>query len=131
MNVNQQWVALLTEDEDDFLYWQHGFDSWATHLRLEWFASGNAFFARPELLHDKPTILLLDGLMPRDEEVTWLAKILNHDCCQNVHVIVLSDHFVDNQQQTFLNIGATACMLMPTSQEELQQAVAKISSYSR
>ena len=127
MNANQQWVAFLTEDEDDFAYWQYGFNAWAAHLRLEWFATGDSFFARPGLVEFRPTALLLDGLMPMSEEPQWLRRILDHDCCQNLHVVMLSDLFLDDEQQLYLNMGAAACLTKPTNQDELQRAILSIS----
>ena len=127
MNANQQWVAFLTEDEDDFAYWQYGFNAWAAHLRLEWFATGDAFFARPGLVDLRPTALLLDGLMPMNEEPHWLRRILDHECCQNLYVVMLSDLFLDDEQQLYLNMGAAACLTKPTNQAELERAILSVS----
>ncbi|MFD2933877.1 PleD family two-component system response regulator [Spirosoma flavum] len=129
MNDNWQWVALLTEDEDDYAYWQYGFGCWAAHLRVEWFATGDAFFARPGLIEGKPSVLLLDGLIPMNEEPAWLNKILEHECCQVLPIIMLAGEFMDGQQQGYLNLGAAECMIKPTNQHDLQRAILSVSRY--
>ncbi|MBD2755084.1 hypothetical protein [Spirosoma validum] len=130
MNTSGQWVAMLTEDEDDYLFWQYGFKAWAAHFRLEWFATGNAFFERQALQQNRPGALLLNGLIPLSEEPNWLAKILKHVCCQGLNVIILADLFPDDQRQMYMSLGAVECMILPTTQRELEQAVRKIIAYT-
>jgi DNA-binding response OmpR family regulator len=129
MNTNGQWVALLTEDEEDYIYWQHGFNIWASQLHLEWFATGDAFLVYPKLIQLQPAVLLLDGLLPRSEELAWLKRILSHEYCQGMSVIMLAGQFSDEERQMYLDTGAAECMLKPTSYEELEQAVARVGSY--
>lgn len=130
MNTNRQWVALLTEDEDDFAYWQFGFTSWANHLKIEWFATGNAFFDRSDLAISPPAVLLLDGLIPSNDEPQWLRRILEHDCCQNLAVIMLSDQFTESEYEQYTALGARAFVIKPASQLELEKAVLSVSQYA-
>ncbi len=130
MNNDWPWIALLTEDEDDYAYWQYGFGCWATHLRMEWFATGEAFFARPGLMNIGPAVVLLDGLIPMNEESHWLAKILKHECCQGLSVIMLADQFPDDQQQMYMDMGAVDCMVKPINQQDLQKAILAVSRYA-
>lgn len=127
MNTNRQWVALLSEDEDDFAYWQFGFKNWKNHLEVEWFATGEAFFNRPDLDTSPPVVLLLDGLIPSNDESNWLRRILEHECCQNLAVIMLSDRFTEEEQHQYKSLGASAFMIKPESQIELETAVSFIS----
>ena len=130
MNTNRQWVALLTEDEDDFAYWQFGFLKWASHIQIEWFATGDAFFDRPDLTTSPPAVLLLDGLIPTNDEPHWLHRILEHDCCRELAIIMLSDNFTDDEQRQFKAIGATAFIIKPANQLELEKAVLSVSKHA-
>lgn len=130
MNTNRQWVALLTEDEDDFAYWQFGFKNWANHLEIEWFATGDAFFDRPDLTTSPPVALLLDGLVPNNDEPYWLRRIVAHECCRALAVVMLSDHFTDAERQQFKALGASGFIIKPANQLELERAVLSIRQYA-
>ncbi|GAB3727681.1 hypothetical protein [Spirosoma lituiforme] len=130
MSTNRQWVALLTEDEDDFAYWQFGFKNWTNHLQVEWFATGDAFFERADLATAPPAVLLLDGLIPSNDEPHWLRRILEHECCQNLVVIMLSDQFTEEEQRQYKALGASAFMIKPESQLELETAVLFIRQFA-
>lgn len=130
MNTNRQWVALLTEDEDDFAYWQFGFATWASHIQIEWFATGDSFFCWPDLTTFPPAVLVLDGLIPSNNEPHWLRRLAEYDCFQGMPIVMLSDHFTDGEQSQFRALGATAFMIKPASQLELEKAVLSIRQYA-
>jgi len=130
MNTNRQWVALLTEDEDDFAYWQFGFTTWANHIKLDWFATGDAFFDRPDLTAYPPVALLLDGLVPSNDEPHWLHRILAHGCCRGLAVIMLSDNFTDAEREQYMALGAIDFIIKPANQLELEKAILSICQYA-
>jgi len=129
MNTNRHWVALLTEDEDDFAYWQFGFATWASHIQIEWFATGDAFFRHPDLTTSPPAVVVLDGLIPSNDEPRWLSRIVEHDCCKELTVIMLADHFVDDEKRKFKALGARDFIIKPASQLELKEAILSVSQY--
>ncbi|GAB3806003.1 hypothetical protein GCM10028819_40460 [Spirosoma humi] len=130
MNTNRQWVALLTEDEDDFAYWQFGFANWANHIELNWFATGDAFFDRPDLTASPPVVLLLDGLIPNNDEPHWLRRIVAHECCRKMAIVMLADHFTDAERQQYGELGAIDFIIKPVNQSELERAILSVRQYA-
>ena len=126
MNTDKAWIALLDEDEDDFLFWQHGFRSWAGAVELKWFKSAESFLSETAT-GPKPIAVVLDGVVPSGEEEAWLSTFLANDCCQNTPIYMLTGQFNEDDQQTYLALGATGYLIKPTSREELQRIVVKVS----
>ena len=129
MEADKPWVALLYDDEDDYLYWHHGFRSWADHLELRWFTSPHAFLVASGLGHSHPVALLLDGVVPRGDEMNWLSTLLIHPSCQQACVIVLSDGLLKEQHQAYLRLGAADHLVKPSTHQELQAVVMKVSAH--
>ena len=125
----KDWVALLDEDEDDYLFWQHGFRSWATHLDLHWFTSVHAFLTAAALGKSNPVALLMDGVVPRNEEHKWLSTMLLHPSCERASMIMLSAEMEDQQHQIYMNLGATDHLIKPVSIEELKHSVLTVSKH--
>lgn len=125
----KDWVALLDEDEDDYLFWQHGFGSWATHLELHWFGSIEAFLRAAALARSNPAALVMDGVAPRGEETKWLGRMLLHPRCAQSCIIMLSEQMQDEQHQAFMSLGATDHLLKPVSIAELQATVLTVSRH--
>ncbi|MBD2756585.1 hypothetical protein [Spirosoma validum] len=125
----KDWVALLDEDEDDYLFWQHGFRSWATHLELHWFSSVHAFLSAAALGKSNPVALVIDGVVPRGEESKWLSTMLLHPSCEKACLIMLSAQLEEPQHQTYLNLGATDHLIKPVTVEELKSTVLRVSGH--
>lgn len=128
MNTDRVWIALLDEDEDDFLFWQHGFQSWAGDVELRWFKSAESFLLETTI-GPKPIAVVLDGVVPSGEEEAWLSKFLVNDCCQNTAIFMLTEQFNEDDQQIYLALGATDYLIKPTNRAELQRLVIKVSGY--
>ena len=129
METTKQWVALLDEDEDDFVYWQHGFNAWATHLEIRWFHSLNAFLSTATLGQSKPVALVLDGIMPRGEEMNWLSTLLLHPSSQQAAIIMLSEEIEQPKHQAYMNLGAADHLRKPHNQEALKEVVLAVSNH--
>ena len=129
MEGAKHWVALLDQDEDDYLFWQHGFSSWATHLELRWFSSVHTFLLASALGKANPVALLMDGVIPRGEEAKWLSTMRLHPSCQKACFIMLSAELRQEQHQTYLNLGATDHLIKPVSLDELKASVLRVSEH--
>lgn len=129
MEASKDWVALLDEDEDDHLFWQHGFRSWATHLDLRCFNSLHAFIAAASLGRSNPVALLIDGLAPRGEEAKWLSTLLLHPSCEQACLIMLSEEFEDQAHENYLRLGAADHLIKPANLDELQISVGRVNEH--
>jgi DNA-binding response OmpR family regulator len=129
MNALKPWVALLDEDEDDFLFWQHGFRCWAQHLDLHWFGSVAEFLSATSLGKDKPVALVMDGVVPGGEEMKWLSTLLLHPSCQQACLIMLSAEVAHTQREASLRLGASDHLTKPTHLDELQVVVLTVSNH--
>lgn len=129
MEASKAWVALLDEDEDDYVFWQHGFDSWATHLELHWFPSAHAFLAASGLGKSNPAALLIDGVVPRGEEIKWLSTLLLHPSCEWTCLIMLSEEMEEESHQNYLRLGAADHFIKPVNLDELQASVLRVSGH--
>lgn len=129
MDTLKPWVALLDADEDDYLFWQHGFRSWAQHLDLHWFSSVSAFLSATSLGKDKPVALVIDGVIPSGEEMKWLSTLLLHPSCQQACLIMLSAEVADPQRKASLRLGASDHLPKPTHLDELQSVVLTVCNY--
>ncbi|GAB3770041.1 response regulator [Spirosoma horti] len=123
MNTSAFWVALLDEDEDDFVFWQHGFRTWATEGELKWYSSAERFLNEAITAPTKPSAIVLDGVVPKGEEVAWLKTLLSHVCCENTPVFMLVGQLKEEDRQRYLDQGATDYLIKPTSSEELEKIV--------
>ena len=129
MEISTDWVALLDEDEDDYLFWQHGFRSWAAHLEIRWFASAHSFLTAVGLGQANPAALMIDGVAPRGEEIKWLSTLLLHPSCEQACLIMLSEEFEDQAHQSYLRLGATDHIIKPANLTELQASVLTVSRH--
>ena len=129
MEILKPWVALLDEDEDDYIYWQHGFRSWAQHLDLYWFSSVTEFLSATSLGKDKPVALVMDGVVPSGEEMKWLSMLLLHPSCQQACLIMLSEEVAELQRETYLRLGASDYLQKPARLTELQKVVSTVSGH--
>lgn len=120
------WIALLDDDEDDFMFWQYGFENWSKTIALKWFVSAEAFLGEAAKAASKPTAIVLDGVIPANDQESWLTTFLAHVCCQNIPIFMLTGQFNQEQQQRFLALGATGYLLKPTSFQELQDIILKV-----
>ncbi|WP_052731206.1 response regulator [Spirosoma radiotolerans] len=123
MNTTAYWVALLDEDEDDFVFWQHGFRTWATEGELKWYSSAERFLSEATASPTKPSAIVLDGVVPKGEEAAWLKTFLSHICCANTPVFMLVGQSNEEDRQRYLDQGATDYLIKPTSSEELEKIV--------
>ena len=123
MRTTAYWVALLDEDEDDFLFWQHGFRTWAAEGELKWFVSAERFLDEAIKAATKPSAIVLDGVVPKGEEAAWLKTFLTHVCCKNIPVFMLVGQAKEEDRQCYLDQGATDYLIKPTSSEELQEII--------
>ena len=129
MNMLKPWVALLDEDEDDYIFWQHGFRNWAQHLDLYWFSSVTEFLSATSLGKDKPVALVIDGVMPNGEEMKWLSTLLLHPSCQQACLIMLSAEVAEPQRAAYLRLGAMDHLQKPMHLDELKAVVTTVSSH--
>ncbi len=129
MESTKDWVALLDEDEDDFLFWQHGFGAWATHLDLHWFTSVHAFISAAALGKSNPVALVMDGVIPRGEEAQWLSTMLLHPSCVQACLIMLSADIDQEQHQAYMNLGAADHLVKPVSMDDLKASVLRVSGH--
>ncbi|WP_157816183.1 response regulator [Spirosoma pollinicola] len=129
MNTLKPWVALLDEDEDDYIFWQHGFRSWAQHLDLHWFSSVTEFLSATSLGNDKPVALVMDGVIPNGEEMKWLSTLLLHPSCQQACLIMLSAEVTEAERAAYLRLGASDHLQKPMHLDELQLVVSTVSSH--
>ena len=127
MKRDKTWVALLDSDEDDFLFWQHGFSLWADHIALKWFESPEDFLAVIKAPALKPAALIMDGVVPRGQEPTMLSAFLKHPDVKDVRIFMLSQQFIEQEHQTFLAMGATDHLIKPNNHEELKTVVLRVS----
>ncbi|MFD2937310.1 response regulator [Spirosoma flavum] len=129
MEANKPWVALLDEDEDDYVFWQHGFQSWASHLELQWFTSVPAFLSATSLGKSRPVALVMDGVVPRGEETKWLSTILLHPSCEQACMIMLSSQVNDQEREAYMRLGATDHLIKPINLDQLQSVVSTVSDH--
>lgn len=129
MEAIKPWVALLDEDEDDYLFWQHGFDAWATHLELHCFGSVRAFLSAASLGKSNPVALVIDGVVPRGEEAKWLSTMLLHPSCERACLIMLSGEIQEELHTTYMQLGATDHLLKPVSLDELKALILTLSRH--
>lgn len=129
MELSKPWVALLDEDEDDYLFWQHGFHSWATHLELHWFSSVDAFIIAAGLGKSNPVALVIDGVVPRGEETKWLSTMLLHPSCQDACLIMLSEELEEAKHQRYMQLGAADHLIKPSTMNDLKISVLTVSGH--
>lgn len=129
MNRGKSWVALLDEDEEDYLYWQHGFHAWATHLELRWFSSVSRFLEATSLGESKPVALILDGVVPRGEEAKWLSTMLLHPGYEHLCIFMLSTDIHEEERKNYLRLGASDYLIKPSGRQELQMTIQKVTAH--
>jgi len=129
MDTIKPWVALLDADEDDYVFWQHGFGSWAQHLELYWFNSVSAFLSATSLGKDTPVALVMDGVIPDGEEMKWLSTLLLHPSCQQACLIMLSAEVDDQQREASVRLGAADHLQKPSNIHELQTMILQVSAH--
>lgn len=120
------WIALLDDDEDDFTFWQYGVERWAQPVVLKWFVSAESFLDEATKASSKPTAIVLDGIVPDDDQETWLTTFLSHVCCQDIPIFILAGQFSQEHRQRFLKLGATGYFLKPSSTQELQDIILQV-----
>ena len=130
MKRAKTWVALLDSDEDDFIFWQHGFGLWADHLELKWFETPEDFLDVVKAPAHKPAALIMDGVVPRGQEPTMLEAFLKHPDVKGVGIFMLSQQYIDHEHQTFLDMGATDHLIKPNNHEELKHVVLRVSEHA-
>ena len=126
MTESKPWVALLDEDEDDYLFWQYGFNSWASHLDLRWFTSVHDFLSEAALGKSNPVALVLDGVVPRGEETKWLSTMLLHPSCQQACLIMLSAQLEELQHERYMRLGAADHLIKPISSDDLKTSISTV-----
>ncbi|SFE89980.1 response regulator [Spirosoma endophyticum] len=126
MNDTKPWVDLLDEDEDDYLFWQYGFNSWGSHLDLRWFTSVHAFLSEAALGKTNPVALVLDGVVPRGEETKWLSTMLLHPSCQQACLTMLSAQIEELPHERYMRIGATDHLIKPVSSNDLNVLISTV-----
>ncbi|GAB3804994.1 hypothetical protein GCM10028819_37400 [Spirosoma humi] len=129
MDTIKPWVALLDADEDDYVFWQHGFLSWAQHLELYWFNSISAYLTATSLGKDMPVALVMDGVIPDGEEMKWLSTLLLHPSCQRACLIMLSAEVDDQQREASVQLGAADHLQKPSSLDELKASILQVSAH--
>ena len=129
MDTVKPWVALLDADEDDYLFWQHGFGAWATHLDLRWFASVPAFVSGAAMGKSNPVALVMGSVVPRGEEVQWLSTLLLHSSCQQACLIMLSTDMEEKKHRTYMDLGATDHLAKPMTMNDLKTSVLRVSEH--
>ena len=129
MDTLKPWVALLDEDEDDYIFWQHGFRQWAQHLDLYWFSSVTEFLSATSLGKDKPVALVMDGVIPDGEEMKWLSTLLLHPSCRQACLLMLSAEVAEPQRADFLRLGATDHLQKPIRLDELRIVMSTVSNH--
>lgn len=129
MDNSKSWVALLDEDEDDHVYWQYGFGTWATHLDLRWFTTVHDFVLAAALGNANPAALIMGSVVPRGEEVKWLNTMLLHPSCQQACLIMLSADMGEQKHWTYMDLGATDHLVKPVTTDELKASVFRISEH--
>ena len=129
MERTKPWVALLDEDEDDYVFLQHGFGAWARQVDLRWFASVPAFVSAAALGQSTPVALVMGSVVPKGEEVQWLSTLLLLPSCQQGCLIMLSAAMEEKTHQTYMDLGATDHLLKPTSLDELYVVITTVSRH--
>jgi hypothetical protein len=130
MSTNTPWVALLDEDEDDLIFWKYGFDSWADHLQLQCFTSVNEFWRNWSKSAQKPTLIIIAELSPSGDEKDRLLAFLNHECCQQSKVFLVTDLIQEDEYESYRELGAADCFHCPTNTNELQRHIAAFNQYA-
>ena len=126
MEKDKPWVALLDEDEDDYLFWRHGFNNWASDLELRWYSSVHAFLSDSGLGKTNPVALVLDGVIPTGEETKWLSTMLLHPSCQNACLIMLSAQIEELQHERYMRLGAADHLVKPATIDELKASISTV-----
>lgn len=120
------WIALLDDDEDDFTFWHYGVQTWAQPVVLNWFKSAEFFLAEAAQKESKPMAIILDGIVPEDDQERWLTTFLGHVCCQNIPIFILTGQFNQSEKERFLELGATDYLLKPSTTQELHNLIQQV-----
>ncbi|WP_080054188.1 response regulator [Spirosoma aerolatum] len=124
--VPQQWIAFLDADEEDFIFWQFGFKKWGNATELHWFLSAETFLANVTEIKSKPKAMILDGIVPYGSEKAWLTTFLEHVCCQDIPIYLLSAQYNSKDKKDYLDLGAAEYLIKPNTAEELQHTVRQV-----
>jgi hypothetical protein len=130
MSTNAPWVALLDEDEDDLIFWQYGFDSWADQLQLQCFASLSEFWDEWNRSAQKPTLIIIAELSPLGDAKDRLSNLLNHECCRQAKVFLFTDLIQEEEYDSYRKLGAVDCFRCPTNTNELRRHIAAFNRYA-
>ncbi|RIV19403.1 response regulator [Fibrisoma montanum] len=126
--MSKKWIALLDGDEEDLFIWNTGINWFANELELKSFIDPNEFLVFARQLANGPSLIIIDGIIPRGDELYWLSKIKTTPF-QTVPIIMLGGDEIMLNKEQFTRAGATDCVYKPSSFKELQNLIMYIKQY--
>ncbi|GAB3883215.1 response regulator [Spirosoma agri] len=131
MHSTNKWVALLDEDQDDFVIFQQGMNNWAPELELRWYTSFAHFEQMLQTNADLPASIVLNGISPSGSEIDWIRQFKLTPRLAEIPVIILAEEYWEQQKQQFKTVSIYDYRTKPVNQAELKQFVELIKDSSR
>lgn len=128
MKVNVKWVALLDEDQDDFLIVEQGFKIWATELELRWFKNFTQFEFTLLTEHTPPALIILNGIAPAGTEFEWVKQFRANPSPTRTPIIILVEDYWEEQKQLYKQLDICDYVVKPAGQGELHKLIDKVRS---
>ncbi|WP_338867939.1 hypothetical protein WBJ53_16185 [Spirosoma sp. SC4-14] len=129
MNVNTRWVALLDEDQDDFLILAQGINTWATGIDLVWFKNFLQFESALQTQETPPSLIILNGIAPSGTEFEWVKQFKTSSSFIEIPIIIMVEDYWEAQKQRYKTLNISDYVTKPVGQTELKTLVDKIRSF--
>ena len=127
--MNRTWIALLDSDEDDVLLWKMGINRFADGVALREFIAPHGLLAYVEEHHELPSVIIMDGVVPKGDELDWLIKFKEH-AFQRVPIAMLGGDDMMAHKEQYLHAGARDCFYKPNNVDELKTLIENILQYT-
>ncbi|QHW00212.1 response regulator [Spirosoma endbachense] len=127
MKSDNNWVALLDEDQDDFMILQQGINTWAPNLELYWFKSFTQFEQQLQTDRNLPSSIVLNGISPTGSEIDWIKRFKLDSRLAEIPIIILTEEYWETQNQLYRSVGVFDYQTKPVSQNDLKHFIGRIS----
>lgn len=113
-------------DDDNFLLLNSGFQPFATGVILTWFDSPQVFLSAQRWEQQPIHLLVLNLYLGVETGKYWQPKLLAHECCQGVPIVIHSGSGVPGDRQQMMAMGAADLIVKAVDAGQMQHVVARM-----
>ena len=122
--MKDKWVVVVDSDGEDCFILQQAFARWTSGVSLDLFCSPEDFFESARSQVDRPSVILLELVLPGQDGLDWLPVFLDHECCQHTPVVMYSA--LETEREVCLRVGAADFIRKPGNFDDMKWVVDKV-----